>query len=165
MRLRQLLIAVFILTITWQAAAAQPRKKNAQAGPPSLERVVAVTSAPSDTVLSEVIAVKPEMPLGPPDILKAYEIAMNLVVEKASTDFSAIAQAQQANQISRGQAEYLLQEGYQVAMMQFQVLSALHDVLKHEIDQTTEQAKSSVRKDSSDTVLVVPFPASPFESR
>ncbi len=165
MKLRQLLIVVFILTITWHTAAAQPRKKNAQTDPPQLERVVAVTSAQSNTVLSDVIAVKPEMPLGPPDILKAYEIAMSLVVEKASTDFSAIAQAQQANQISREQADYLLQERYQVAMMQFQVLSALHDVLEHEIKQTPEQAKHSVRKESSDTVLVVPFPGSPIESR
>lgn len=164
MRLRQLLIVVFTLTVAWHTAAAQAKKRNAQVDPPPLESVVAVTSTQSNKVLSEIIAIKPEMPLGPPDTLKAYEIAMSLVVEKASTDLSAITQAQQANQISREQAEYLLQERYQLAMMQFQVLSALHDVLKHEIDQTTEQARSA-RKDSSDTVLVVPLAPSLFESR
>ena len=164
MRLRPLVVAIFILSLTWQAAAAPSRKKNVQADPPLLESVIAGTTAQSNVVLSDVIAVKPEMPLGPLDILKAYEIAMSLVADKASSDFSAIAQAQQANQINREQAEYLLQERYQVAMMQFQVLSALHDVLKHDIDQTAEQAKRPVRNANSETVLVVPVPRSPFGS-
>jgi len=164
MRLRQLLIAIFTLTITLNTASAQPREKHIQAEPPPLEKVVRTTAQP-DVMLSDVIAAKPEMPLSPLDVLKAYEMAMNLVVEKASTDFSAIAQAQQANQISREQAEYLLQETYQVAMMQFQMLSALHDVLKYDIDQTTEQTKRSLRNANAETVLVVPVPASSFGSK
>lgn len=169
MKLRPLLVAAFILAITWQAAAAEtrnkPTNKNVQADPPLLESVVAGTTAQSNVALANVMAVKPEMPLGPLDILKSYELAMNLVAQKTSADFSAIEQAQQANQISREQAEYLLQQTYQVAMMQFQVLSALHDVLKHDIEQTAEQAKSTARNNSSDTVLVVPLAAAPFQSR
>ena len=81
------------------------------------------------------------MPLGPQDVLKSYEIAMSMVAEKASTDFSAILQAQQTNQIAREQAEYLLQQRYQLAMMQYQVLSALHDVVKHDIDETSSDGR------------------------
>jgi hypothetical protein len=61
------------------------------------------------------------MPLGPQDVLKSYEIALSLVADKTSNDFAVIVQAQQANQITREQAEYLLQQRYQVAMMQYQV--------------------------------------------
>ena len=165
MRLRQLLVAVFILTVTWQAAVAKPRKNNIQTDPPPLERVVAGTTGHSSLDLADVIAVKPEMPLGPVDVLKGYEIAMSLVVERASTDFSTIAQAQQTNLISREQAEYLLQETYEVAIMQFQLLSALHDVLKHDVDQATEQARRSVRNANAETVLVVPVPAPSFGSQ
>ena len=53
-------------------------------------------------------------------------------------------QAEQLNQITREQAEYLLQQRYQVAMMQYQVLSALHDVLKHDIDEAAEAAGKAV---------------------
>jgi len=45
-------------------------------------------------------------------------------------------------------------------MMQYQVLSALHEVLKHDIDEATQQANSSLKTTSSDTVVVVPFPGS-----
>jgi len=68
--------------------------------------------------------------------------------------------------MNREQAEYLLQQTYQTAMMQYQVLSALHDVLKHDIDEAAgQQARQSLKATSSDTVLVVPFPESTPASR
>ena len=148
-----------ILGTVWHTAAAQPKKKNIQAEAPPPENILAGTSMQSNPVLSDLIALKPEMPLGPQDVLKSYEIAMSMVADKTSADFSVIVQAQQANQITREQAEFLLQQSYQMAMMQYQVLSALHDVLKHDIDEAAgQQARQSLKTTSSDTVLVVPFP-------
>jgi len=161
MKFRQILIAIVILGTVWHAAAAQPTKKNIQAEAPPPERILAGTSMQSDLVLSDLIALTPPMPLGPQDILKSYEIAMSMVADKTSADLSVIVQAQLTNQITRQQAEYLLQQRYQMAMMQYQVLSALHDVLKHDIDEAAgQQARPSLKATSSDTVLVVPFPDS-----
>ena len=120
----------------------------------------------SDPVLSHLIALKPDMPLGPQDVLKAYETAMSMVAGTTSADFSVIVQAQQTNQITRERAEYLVLQNYQMAMMQYQVLSALHDVLKHDIDEAAgQQARQSLKATSSNTVLVVPFPGSAPASR
>lgn len=161
MKLQTFLVAVAILGTGLQPAAAQLKKKRTQVDAPPLERVLSGTSMQFNAVLSDVNARKPEMPVGPQDVLKSYEIAMTLVMEKTSADFSVIVQAQQTNQISREQAEYLLLQSYQTAMMQYQVLSALHDVLKHDIDEAAgQQARQSLKTASSDTVLVVPFPGS-----
>lgn len=166
MKFRQILIIIVILGTVWHTAAAQPKKKNVQPDALPPESILAGTSVQCDRVLSDLTALKPERPLGPQDVLKSYEIAMSMVTEKTSVDFSAIVQAQQANQITREKAEYLLQQSYQMAMMQYQVLSALHDVLKHDIDEAAEQqARPSLKKTSSDTVLVVPFPGSAPASR
>ena len=166
MKTRQILIAILILVTVWHRAAAQPKKKNIQAEAPPLESILAGTSMQSNSAVSDLLAIKPEMPLGPQDILKSYEIAMSLVADKTSADFSVIVQAQQTNQITREQAEYLLQQSYQMAMMQYQVLSALHDVLKHDIDEAAvQQARQSLKATSSNTVLVVPFPSSAPASR
>jgi hypothetical protein len=111
MKFREILIAVLVLATMGHNAAAQTKKKKIQAAPPPLERVVAGTNSPqSGQVLPDVIAVRPQMPLGPQDILKSYEIAMNLLADKTSSDFSVIVQAQQTDQITREQAEYLLQQ-------------------------------------------------------
>lgn len=165
MKSRQILICIVILGTLWHTAAAQPKKKKIQIGAPSIESVLAGTSIQSGNVLSDLMASKPEMPLGPQDILKSYEIAMSVVADKASADLSVIVQAQQANQITREQAEYLVQQRYQTAMMQYQVLSALHDVLKHDIDEAKQQATSMLKTTRSDTVLTVPFPGSASASR
>ena len=157
MKSRQILMMMVILGTLWHTAAAQP-KKRIDVYAPRPESILADTNIQSDPVLSNVVAVKPEMPMGPQDVLKSYEIAMSMVADKTSADLSVIVQAQQANQITRGQAEYLLQQRYQLAMMQYQVLSALHDVLKHDIDEAAGQARQSLKTASSDTVLVVPFP-------
>ena len=166
MKTRQILLTTLILATVLHTAAAQPKKKNIQADAPPPESILASTSMQSNPVLSDLIALKPEMPLGPEDVLKSYEIAMNMVADKTSADFVVIVQAQQTNQITRQQAEYLLQQSYQMAMMQYQVLSALHDVLKHEIDKAAgQQAVQSLKATNSDTVLVVPFPESVAASR
>ena len=95
-----------------------------------------------------------------------HRLDLSSVADKTSADFSVIVQAQQTNQITREQAEYLLQQRYQLAMMQYQVLSALHDVLKHDIDEAAgQQASQSLKTTKSDTVLVVPFPGSASASR
>lgn len=160
MRFRQILIVIVILGTVWHTAAAQPKKKNIQADAPPPENILAGTSMPSNPVLSDLTALKPERPLGPQDVLKSYEIAMSMVADKTSADFSVIVLAQQANQITREQAGYLLLQRYQLAMMQYQVLSALHDVLKHDIDEASQPATHSLKTSSSDAVLVVPFPGS-----
>jgi len=166
MKVRQILFVIVILGTVWHSAAAQPKKKKVQPDAPPPQSILAGTSMPSNPVLSDLTALKPERPLGPQDVLKSYEIAMSMVADKTSADFSVIVQAQQANRITRGQAEYLLQQSYQMAMMQYQVLSALHDVLKRDIDEAAgQQPRQSLKTISSDTVLVVPFPGSVPASR
>ena len=165
MKFRQILIVIVTLSTLWHTAAAQPKKKNVQPDAPRLDSILAGTNMQANPVLSDLIAIKPEMPLGPQDVLKSYEIAMSAVADKTSADFSVIVQAQQTNQITREQAEYLLQQRYQMAMMQYQVLSALHDVLKHDIEEAGQQARQSLKATSADTVLVVPLPDSSPASR
>ena len=163
MKSRQILIAMVILGTVWDTAAAQPKKKIEVIAPP-LERILGVQAC-SPMLLSDLLALKPEMPLGPQDVLKSYEIAMGMLADKTSVDCFVIVQAQQTNQITREQAEFLLQQRYQTAMMQYQVLSALHDVLKRDIDEASQQGTHSLKTPSSDTVLVVPFPGSASASR
>jgi len=49
--------------------------------------------------------------------------------------------------------------------MQYQVLSALHDVLKHDIDEAAEQQARQSLKTTSSEVLMVPFTGSAPASR
>jgi hypothetical protein len=165
MKSRNILITISILATLWHTAAAQPKKKKIEIDAPPPESILAGTSMQSNPVLSDLTAFKPEVPLGPQDLLKSYEIAMGMVADKTSADFSVIVQAQQTSQITREQGEYLLQQRYQIAMMQYQVLSALHDVLKHDIDKANQEALRATKAANSNTALVVPLPGFSPEAR
>ena len=161
MNSREILIAMVMLATLWHTAVAQPKKTKITLDVPPPQGMLGASSVQPSPALSDLMARQPEMPLGPQDVLKSYEIAMSLLADKTSADFNVIVQAQQANQITREQAETLLAERYQVAMMQYQVLSALHDVLKHDIDEAAgRQTRESLKTTSDDTVLVVPLPDS-----
>jgi hypothetical protein len=121
-----------------------------------MEKVLANVATQPNGALATVVAAKPEIPLGPLDVLKGYENEMTLVAQRMSAEVASISQAVQGNQITREQAEYLIQERYQVAMMQHQVLSALHDSLDHDVAQAAAAAKRPSTPDSDTAVVVEP---------
>jgi hypothetical protein len=107
-------------------------------------------------IIAHLLEFQPPMPLGPVDVLKAYEDGMTLIAQRLSADLISISQANTAHQITRDEAEYLILERYQVAMMQHEVLSALHDSLEHDVAQTPIRPS---RGRSSDTAVVVQSPS------
>jgi|SRR5450432_232573 len=77
MKTRQILvITTLILSTMWHTAAAQPKKKNTQPDAPRPESILAGASMQSNPVLSDLIAAKPEMPLGPGNPLGASSLDM-----------------------------------------------------------------------------------------
>src|SRR5690348_17196606 len=84
------------------------------------------------------------------------EPGMTLIAQRLSADLISISQANIARQITRDVAEYLILERYQVAMMQHEVISALHDSLEHDVAQTPIRPS---RGRCSDTAVVVQPPS------
>ena len=115
------------------------------------------TASQSAEIIASLFESLPAIPLGPVDVLRAYEVGMSLIAQRLSAELSSISQANRANQITRDQAEYLIQDRYQVAMMQREVLSALHDSLQHDL---AHAAKLTSRGSQSDTAVVVQPPLS-----
>jgi hypothetical protein len=83
---------------------------------------------------------------------------MTLIAQRLSADLISISQANRANQITREEAEYSIQDRYQVAMMQHDVLNALHDSLEHDLAQAAKQTPGRVSQ--SDIAVVVQPPSS-----
>ncbi len=160
MKTRATIVAVFLLAVM-PFGVAQPARaaEPIEVQPPAPGRILAITTL-RDQVLANIVEVKPELPLGPLDVLKEYESEMTLIAQRMSSELANVTQAVQTNQITREHAEYLIQERYQVAMMQHQVLSALHDALAHDVTQAAAAAKHSGTAAASDTAVVVEPPSS-----
>jgi hypothetical protein len=96
--------------------------------PPQIGGPVTQRGTQANEVLADVLAVGPNMPRGPAEILREYEDQMTLISQTFSAEMALIRQAVHQRQITREQADYLMQQGFQIAMMQYEVLNALHDV-------------------------------------
>lgn len=160
MKPRLIFLSAFFLAIMPYDAVAQPARTSVDVEPPRLEKILANATSQPNEALAELVTVKPEIPLGPPDMLKEYESEMALVAQRMSAEVVNILQAQGANQITREQAEYLIQERYQVAMMQHQVLSALHDTLERDMALAAKHTKGFGKFGDSGTAVVVELPSS-----
>jgi hypothetical protein len=161
MKTRSIYISILFLVVLPFALAAQaPRtaKALADAEPPRVQNSLANASGPSYVVLTNIVATNPVTPLGPRDVLKQYEREMTLIAQRVSIEMASISQAQEANQVTREQAEYLIQETYQAAMMQFQTVIALHDALGAEITRVDALDKRPAPAAGTDTMLVIPPP-------
>ena len=134
MRYRSFALAVFAL-ISFSAlipvSKAQSRSGNEQ---PTLQKANSNAASSWDAAIGTIVSYEqPVMPLGPVDVLREYEEEMARVAARLYADLARITQAKRTNQITRAQAEYLIAERYQIAIMQYQVLSALHESLETDL--------------------------------
>jgi hypothetical protein len=160
MKSRLIVVAVCLLAFMPRVAVAQTHRATragAAAEPPHLPAHAFANTSQPDAAIARVLAFQPTQPLGPVDVLKGYEIGMTLIAQRLTADLISISQADRANQITGEEAEYLIQDRYQVAMMQHDVLSALHDSLEHDLAQAV---KHPGRASQSDTAVVVQPPSS-----
>src|SRR5437879_545198 len=150
---------LFVLSLVAVAQSPRTSQTSVDPEPPSLQRVLAKT-VPADNPLASILVVNQELPLGPLDVLHGYENEMTLIAQRMSAELAGVSQALRSNRITREQAEYLIQERYQIAMMQHQVLSALHDGLEYDLAQAVPFTRRPHETNDSDTAVVVEPPSS-----
>ena len=140
---------VFVPLVVVGQTPRVPRANAAAELPPILPPQAFANTSQTYEVIERLLAIQPAVPLGPVDVLKSYEDAMAMIAQRLSADLTSISQAHRANQITRDQAEYLIQNRYQVAMMQHDVLSALHEGLEEDIARAAKRSASFGEPDAA----------------
>jgi len=149
-------IAVLILSfIAWPQAFSAVARTDADIAAPDVQYFV----PPQDNaVLTEVLRVEPQLPRGPNDILEDYEAEMANITSQMSHELVGICEAMAKGQIPRERGEYLARERYQIATMQFQLLSALHAILEQSVAQSSAaQTEDDPSPPGQALVLALPF--------
>ena len=148
--------------LSWASTWGQPQRAS-DALP--IEELTAGVAA-DHAALSNILAVAPQMPRGPLDVLNEYEQEMISISDGFSQELAQIIEAVRPGQISASESEGLIWERYQTAMMQFQVFSALHSALRHDLDQTRPAQPPASEHGGGEVVVAelpfssVPLPAS-----
>ena len=157
MKSRLIVLTVCLLVVMPHVAFPQTGRKSrasTTAEPRALPHAFANASQP-DEIIARLSTFQPAIPLGPVEVLKGYEESMTLIAQRLSAELTSISQANRANEITRDEAEYLIQDRYQIAIMQREVLGALHDSLQHDL---VKAARHPGNVGQSDTPVVVQPP-------
>ena len=141
--MKYFVVILWILLTPFAGRAQTPRaRQSAQTDePPVVQQILSKATNSTDKVIEGVLSAgEPELPLGPADVLREYEAEMIRVANRLSAELASISQAKRDNRIRSDEAEYLIAERYRVAMMQHEVLSALHENIEHDLAQTPAEA-------------------------
>jgi hypothetical protein len=171
---RNIIIAVAVIgTLTLSAATQERRAEIVIASQPAFTAVkrklpddepnhvsMAAASAENAHVLPDLVAASPVIPLCPRDLLRDYELTRACIAERLSMDLAVISNAVGTGQITREQGEFASGERYRVAIIQFQLLGALHTILDEDIARAPAVPTEPTPSHSGETVLV----AMPFSS-
>jgi hypothetical protein len=140
--------------LSWASSWGQPQRAS---DAPPMEKLTAGVAG-DHAALSNILAVTPQMPRGPLDVLNQYEQEMTSISDGFSQELAQIIEAVRLGQISASESEGLIWERYQIAMMQFQVFSALHSALRHDLDQTRPVQPPASEHDGGEVVVAeLPF--------
>jgi hypothetical protein len=148
-----LLLAAVPLAFTQKVST-----KKGTVEPPQIQEAIAQPGTQVNEAVADVLAFTPEMPLGPVEILQQYEDQMTLISQTFSAEMALITQAVHQGQITRKQADYLMQQRFQIAMMQYEVLNGLHDALAFELSRTPVSPHSKASEAETTVVVQPPFP-------
>lgn len=131
-------------------------------GADALESIQVVTAASEakNAALRDVLDTPSASPRGPQDLLSDYQAEMAGITQRFSARVAAIAEAVQSGQLTSEQGQKLSTEQYQVAQMQFELLSAWRDMLEQDLARTPSAKPDPAAAQASEIVMV----ALPFSS-
>jgi len=120
------------------------------------------SGAAETEMLKDALAVPSAAPLGPQELLRDYEAGMASISQHLSASLGAIVQAVQKGELSREQGENISAEQYETARMQFELLSALHEILQQDLARAaiTQPAPATAKQSE---IVMVALPFSSFE--
>lgn len=125
--------------------------------PPPRITVVSDANNLPDSVRG-LLTMSPVVPRGPSDVLRGYEDDMRAVSARFVNELAVISKTFTERQITREAAEHISEERYLVAMMQFELLSALHAQLEQEVEREESSPKDSdSTRQSGVAVVELPF--------
>lgn len=150
----------FLMTIVLLSAVVFEALASAETGAPNIS--LSLDTMKDSGAIREILAAPPVIPRGPRDILGDYERDMDNVTGRLSTELTSISQAFAKGQLKTEQAEYLSHERYQVAMMQFQLLSAWHAILEQNLNEADAKADNA-NGPAAGASLIVPLPFSSLQ--
>jgi LTXXQ motif family protein len=144
--------------LSWASSWEQPPRASEA---PAIENLPAGGGA-DHAALSNIVAVTPQVPREPTDVLNEYEQELTSISDRFSRELAQIIEAVRLGKISPSESEGLIWDRYQIAVMQFQVFNGLHSALQHDLKQP-RPVQPPASEHGGDEVVVAELPFSSLQ--
>ena len=156
-----------IAIVLWTTIAATGRSfsevKRPGHNPESLRLATTSEATTASEALTNVVETPSATPRGPEELLQAYQAGMTFIAQQFSAKVAAIAGAVQRGELSREEAENISAEQYQMAQMQFNLLSALREILQQDLARAATAPQSAPEPAPGNEIVMVSLPFSSFQ--
>jgi len=129
---------------------------------PSSQIGTAASETPN-APLTDVLTAPTIAPRGPQDVIDDYQAEIVEITQRFSARVAAIAEAVQNGQLNSEQGQKLSTEQYQIAQMQFELLSAWREMLEQDLARTPGVKPTPAAASESSEIVMVALPFSSFE--
>ena len=108
----------------------------------------------NNTAVLNVLSSEPQVtPIGPYDLLRSYEGAMSDISGRMTQELTEVSKAVDSGQLDPNSADYISEQCYELAIMQYELLSVLHaDLAKSIADAQQSNGNTSAEHGSASTV-------------
>ena len=135
MKVRLVIIVSSFMVTSAIASSAQMMR-----GDDNLRPAVVVPAALlNDPQLASVLNVSSGVPRGPRQLLQDYEAEMTAITQMFGDEVAAIANAVHSGQLTSEQGQKISAEQYEQAQMQFELLSAWHEMLEADLARANQE--------------------------
>ncbi|HWC15997.1 MAG TPA: Spy/CpxP family protein refolding chaperone [Terriglobales bacterium] len=121
------------------------------------------SASAESNALASVLSVPSATPRGPEDLLQDYEDGMRSIAQQFSQRLAVIAGAVNRGELTREQAEDVTAEQYQSAQMQFDLLSALREMLQLDIQRAAATPRPAPDSSVQSEIVTVALPFSSLQ--
>jgi Spy/CpxP family protein refolding chaperone len=114
-------------------------------------------------ILASVLSIPSATPRGPQGLLQDYEADMKSITQQFSERLAAIAAAVNRGELTREQGESISSEQYQLAQMQFDLLSALRELLQQDLARAASARPPAPDTSVQSEIVMVALPFSSLQ--
>jgi hypothetical protein len=156
--LAKLAMLVAIGPVT-QSAESETGERSATSSP-----ISKANTAQDDTVITDTLTTLAATPRSPKELLQDYEAEMAAITQRFSATLAGITEAVQRGELTSEQGQKISAEQYEMAEMQFELLSAWRAMLEQDLARVPGPAAEATPTSADDNdIVTVALPFSSFQ--
>ena len=156
----KLVLIISLLTFVMPATLFALNPNDGEAPPTAIDVQIPIATSQG---LTDVLAAPSAAPRGPKDVIDDYETEMAAITERFSSRLATIAASVQDGELTSEEGQKISAEEYEMAQMQFELLSTWREMLEQDLARRTPDAERDNVSPQENQIVMAALPFSSLQ--